>query len=220
MADNDTPSTITDGKITREPPYPNGLMLHSSAVVEAVINLIGYALVESAPDRARLRYLANCAKEQVQHSVARARDAAYRERFAIGTYVRTAAGPLKTRGWTPEAIRARQPGAIGVVTEHHDSHGLCFKVAYSGPLDTLVEYGTFDPDELEVIKPDDAQRIATASATATAPTAPAPAPTAEVLPQLIELATQQLAATQAQVEVLRDIGLTLRNIQALYSQRR
>lgn len=43
------------------------------------------------------------------------------------------------------AVRALHDGQIGVVREHHDSHGLCYGVEFEGG-----DIAFFDPEELEV----------------------------------------------------------------------
>lgn len=64
-----------------------------------------------------------------------------------GTRVKTTQANLDLRGeWTEEVWNGRQWGITGIVTEHHDSHGLCYVVQH--PDGTV---GAYDPSELEVI---------------------------------------------------------------------
>jgi hypothetical protein len=54
---------------------------------------------------------------------------------------------VEQRNYLPSAIatRARHDGKIGVVFEHHDSHGLCYGVRFENG-DAF-----FEPNELEVL---------------------------------------------------------------------
>ncbi len=65
-----------------------------------------------------------------------------------GTRVRATARRSGKNDYTDEAIvmRARYSGAIGVVCEYHDSHGLCYGVKFEGG---AVAF--FDPEELAVL---------------------------------------------------------------------
>lgn len=48
-----------------------------------------------------------------------------------GTMVQINVDPQRIAGdWTPEAIASRKMKGKGVVQGHHDSHGLCYKVAH------------------------------------------------------------------------------------------
>lgn len=51
--------------------------------------------------------------------------------------------------YTGEALRGRSKynGQIGVVCEHHDSHGLCYGVKFG---DGTIAF--YDPEELEVLE--------------------------------------------------------------------
>lgn len=65
-----------------------------------------------------------------------------------GTRVRAIPRQANDRLYKGEAIRARDThaGEIGVVCEHHDSHGLCYGVNFEG----VVAF--FEPEELEVFE--------------------------------------------------------------------
>lgn len=64
-----------------------------------------------------------------------------------GTCVRATVLRSGKNDYTDEAIAARAAhhGCIGVVREHHDSHGLCYGVEFE---DGVVAF--FDPQELEL----------------------------------------------------------------------
>lgn len=64
-----------------------------------------------------------------------------------GTSVITKRTEIPTSDWTEEAIAARRFGVRGIVIQHHDSHGLCYKVRHED--DETI--GCYEPEELEVI---------------------------------------------------------------------
>jgi hypothetical protein len=64
-----------------------------------------------------------------------------------GTCVRTTQPhPDERREFTPETIEDRKGlwGLYGVVVTHHDSHGLCYEVAFEGG-----RIGVFMPSEVQ-----------------------------------------------------------------------
>jgi hypothetical protein len=62
-----------------------------------------------------------------------------------GTRVQINVDPKRIAGdWTPEAIASRKMKGNGVVQSHHDSHGLCYKVAH----DDDGTIGAYEPHEL------------------------------------------------------------------------
>lgn len=63
----------------------------------------------------------------------------------FGTLVRTTEPNPKVGDWTREARASRKWNELGVVVEHHDSHGLCYKVLH---LDGTCGY--YDPSELKI----------------------------------------------------------------------
>ena len=83
-----------------------------------------------------------------------------------GTRVKATVRRSGKGDYTAEAIAARalHDGQVGVVCEHHDSHGLCYGVKFEGGLRYGEEFGGglrygeefqgevafFDPEELEV----------------------------------------------------------------------
>lgn len=64
-----------------------------------------------------------------------------------GTHVRALVRRVGTGDYTGDAIaaRVRHDGEVGVVREHHDSHGLCYGVEFEGGR------AFYDPEELEVV---------------------------------------------------------------------
>ena len=65
-----------------------------------------------------------------------------------GTRVKACVQRAGKGDYTASAIAARAlyDGQSGVVGQHHDSHGLCYSVAFE---DGGIAY--FDPEELEVL---------------------------------------------------------------------
>ncbi len=65
-----------------------------------------------------------------------------------GTRVKATVRRTGASDYTTSAIAARtqHDGEIGVVCEHHDSHGLCYGVKFA-----YGDVAFFDPEELEVV---------------------------------------------------------------------
>jgi hypothetical protein len=64
--------------------------------------------------------------------------------LTLGTVVRIL-GDAGSDGWTEEArrARARRQHTYGLVSEHHDSHGLCYDVIFADG-----STASFEPEEL------------------------------------------------------------------------
>jgi len=63
-----------------------------------------------------------------------------------GTPVQTRPVEDPSDDWTEEALSSRQWGVVGVVTRHHDSHGLTYEVKH--PDESI---GHYEPRELELL---------------------------------------------------------------------
>ncbi len=63
-----------------------------------------------------------------------------------GTEVVTTQPNTALTGWTEAAISSRRWGILGLVINHHDSHGLSYEVKHVDD----KSIGHYDPTELEI----------------------------------------------------------------------
>lgn len=69
--------------------------------------------------------------------------------LAQGTLVRTThENPKLSHEWSEEGRRTRKWGVEGIVDNHSDSHGLCYKILHKDGTE-----GFYDPSEIQVITP-------------------------------------------------------------------
>ncbi len=68
--------------------------------------------------------------------------------ISAGTRVQTTQeNPALIKEWSEEARAARKWGVKGIITEHHDGHGLYYVIQHED-----LTYGCYDPSEIEVLK--------------------------------------------------------------------